>query len=170
MSGQTILIAGIGNIFFGDDAFGVEVIRRLQKRELRPEVKLVDFGIRGYDLAQELANGYDWVILVDAARSGAPPGTLHLSEPILEELSGEADAELLQGHGMVPTRAIAAAAALGAQFKTLRLVSCEPASLESNCETIFCLSDAVSAAADEAVVMIESLIEEFIASPCTNSA
>ena len=81
---MTILIAGIGNIFFGDDAFGVEVVRRLAARPLPAGVVVKDFGIRGFDLACALQDGYDAVILVDAMQRGAPPGTLHVLEPETE--------------------------------------------------------------------------------------
>ncbi|MDQ3686285.1 MAG: hydrogenase maturation protease, partial [Acidobacteriota bacterium] len=54
-----ILIAGIGNIFLGDDAFGCEVAQRLSGRTLPDEVRVVDFGIRGLDLAYALMDGYD---------------------------------------------------------------------------------------------------------------
>ena len=76
-----ILIAGIGNIFLGDDAFGVEVARRLVRRRLPDGVRVVDFGIRGLDLTYALLDGYEAVILVDAAPRGGPPGTLYVLEP-----------------------------------------------------------------------------------------
>ncbi len=88
-----ILIAGIGNIFLGDDAFGVEVVRRLAGRELPSNVTVTDFGIRGYDLAYALLDGYDTTILVDACPRGAAAGTLYVIEP---ELSDPVDAEQLK--------------------------------------------------------------------------
>ena len=81
MNTPDILIAGIGNIFLGDDAFGVEVVRELVQRQWPPEVCVVDFGIRGFDLACALAGDYDAAILVDAAQRGGPPGTLYVIEP-----------------------------------------------------------------------------------------
>ncbi len=82
----TILVAGIGNIFLGDDAFGVEVARRLSSRELPENVRVTDFGIRGYDLAYALLDGYDTTILVDACPRGEPAGTLYVIEPDLSHL------------------------------------------------------------------------------------
>jgi len=79
MSGR-ILIAGIGNIFLGDDAFGVEVIRELSSRVWPDDVRVVDFGVRGYDLAFALTDGYEAAILVDAVGRGEPPGTTYLVE------------------------------------------------------------------------------------------
>src|SRR5947209_2000127 len=89
-----ILVAGVGNIFLGDDAFGVEVAQRLLRRSLPEGVRVVDFGIRGFDLAyalmrDDLAEG-GTAILVDALPRGEPPGTLYVIEPDLDAL-GEPD-------------------------------------------------------------------------------
>ncbi|HMF16031.1 MAG TPA: hydrogenase maturation protease, partial [Gemmataceae bacterium] len=81
MTERRILIAGIGNIFFGDDAFGVEVVRCLTKRKMPPGVRVIDFGIRGIDLVYALSEGWDLMILVDAVRRGGKPGTVYLIEP-----------------------------------------------------------------------------------------
>ena len=81
MDRPRVLVAGVGNIFLGDDAFGVEVVQRLARRPLPAEVRVVDFGIRGLDLTYALLDGYETVILVDAAPRGGPPGTLYVLEP-----------------------------------------------------------------------------------------
>ncbi len=81
MTPPRILIAGIGNIFLGDDAFGSEVARRLAAQPIPDGVRVVDFGIRGFDLAYALIDGYDATILVDATPRGGSPGTLYLIEP-----------------------------------------------------------------------------------------
>ena len=81
MSAPRVLVAGIGNIFFGDDAFGVEVAQRLAGRPMPEGVKVVDFGIRGVHLAYELLDGYDALVLVDALPMGEPPGTVAVIEP-----------------------------------------------------------------------------------------
>ena len=83
-----ILVAGIGNIFLGDDAFGVEVARRLSARPQPEAVRVADFGIRGYDLAYALLDGYDTTILIDACPRGDAPGTLYVIEPDLNDLCG----------------------------------------------------------------------------------
>src|ERR1051325_8809392 len=143
---QSILVAGIGNVFFGDDAFGVEVARRLAQWPLPSCVKVADFGIRGFDLAHSLLDGYDLVILVDAARRGVAPGTLQVIEPDLNGSGpGFPEASLPQAHGMVPTRAIEMAKALGAKLKMVRVVCCEPASLGGEGEEFCGLSEPVSA-------------------------
>src|SRR5580658_7980152 len=112
MNRPPILIAGVGNIFLGDDAFGVEVVRRLAQRELPPEVRVVDFGIRGLDLTYALLDGYETVILVDATPRGGPPGTLYVLEPTQEGFS-ETDTPLIQTHGMDPVKVLRLVAALG---------------------------------------------------------
>src|SRR5262249_6920364 len=117
-----ILVAGIGNIFMGDDAFGVEVVRSLSRRPLPSEVRLVDFGIRGLDLAYALVEGYDLTILIDATMRGGAPGTLYTLEPDIPE-SADGD---LEGHGMTPAKVLALASRLGGLTGRLVLVGCEP--------------------------------------------
>src|SRR5438045_8939975 len=97
-----ILVAGIGNIFLGDDAFGSKVARRLAYRPVPQHVHVVDFGIRGLDLVYALLDGYDAVILIDATPRGGSPGTLYTIEPDLAELS-KTSAQL-EAHGMDPMR------------------------------------------------------------------
>jgi hydrogenase maturation protease len=147
-----ILIAGIGNIFLGDDGFGCEVVRRLVQRELPAGVRVVDFGIRGFDLAYALMERNDAVILVDAVPRGEEPGTLYTIQPDLDQL-GEANIET---HGMNPVKALSLASAMGEKPARILLVGCEPACFDG-----MGLSPAVEAAANEAVSMIEELIAEF---------
>ena len=151
MSAARTLIAGIGNIFLGDDAFGVEVARRLTFRPLPPGVRLVDFGIRGIDLAYALLENYDRVILVDAVQRGGKPGTIYVIEPLVESTGA------MQTHDMAPDKALAAAKAMGATLANVVLVGCEPESFGSEEEPRMGLSRAVEAAVDEAVALIEDL-------------
>ena len=81
-----ILVAGIGNIFLGDDAFGSEVARRLMNETLPEEVRVADFGIRSYDLAYAMMEEYDVTIFVDITSQSQSPGTLYLIEPDLNQL------------------------------------------------------------------------------------
>lgn len=166
-----ILVAGIGNIFLGDDGFGVEVVRRLLERPAMPGVEVADFGIRGLDLAYALQNDYDAVILIDTAPRGHPPGTLSVIEPLLEPKLGLATgsaAERLDGqailepHGMDPARVLHLARSLGAVLPPVRLVACEPAVLEpaEGGEFLAALSDPVRAALAPAVELVEELIME----------
>ena len=160
---KRILIAGIGNIFLGDDAFGVEVAREFQGRTLPAEVQVKDFGIRGYDLAFELADGYEAVILVDATPRGESPGTVYLIEPDLADL-GQRDHASADGHDMDPVRVLQMAEALGGQPARLFLVGCEPGELESP-EGRIGLSDAVRASVPKAVEMIETLVKKLLRQP-----
>ena len=98
---KKILIAGIGNIFHGDDAFGCEVVRQLEQCALPAEVIIMDFGIRSYDLAYALTGDYDATILVDAASRAAKPGTVYLIEPDLGRLN-ELESTSVDAHSMNP--------------------------------------------------------------------
>ena len=158
----TMLIAGIGNIFFGDDAFGVEVVQRLAKRPLPDGIRVLDIGIRGLDLTYALLEGYDVTILVDATPRGGPPGTLYLLEPDLSAVEQlPATARMLEAHSMHPMRVLAAARAMGAVLPRVLLLGCEPASLERE-EGQIGLSTSVQAAVDGAVTLLESLIRKFL--------
>ena len=154
-----ILIAGIGNIFLGDDAFGVEVARRLMGRPLPPGVRVVDFGIRGLDLTYALLDDYDRVILVDAAQRGGKPGALYLIEPRLE------NAGAMQTHEMAPAQALAAAKAMGASLANEVIVGCEPESFGTEEEPRMGLSRTVEAAVEEALALIEDLAAKGLEAP-----
>ncbi len=156
-----ILIAGIGNIFLGDDGFGVEVARRLAARSLPDGVKVVDFGIRGFDLTFALLNNDDVVILVDAAPRGEPPGTLYVIEPAAGESQSPEPGELLiDPHNMDPTRVLRLAIALGGRSKRLLVVGCEPTPTSGDDDFGQGLSPAVQLAVDDAIELIESLVHE----------
>ena len=158
---QQILIAGVGNIFLGDDAFGVEVVRRLGSRTWPDGVRVEDFGIRGFDLAYALMDGYDLTILVDAVGRGGDPGTLYKIEPDLSEID-ELDAQsmMVETHGMNPMKVLAMVKSMGGQFKRILLVGCEPATLGSEYEGQMGLSECVEASVDGAISMIESILAE----------
>jgi hydrogenase maturation protease len=158
MNEPRILIAGIGNIFFGDDAFGVEVVCRLGERPWPEGVVVKDFGIRGLDLAYALMDGWDRVILIDAAPRGDPPGTLYLLE--LDEAGIDGTADLVDTHGMNPMKVLSLVKSLGGPVPSIRLVGCEPATLGSEEEPAPELSAPVAAAVGAAIVMIEALVTE----------
>ncbi len=157
---KRILIAGIGNIFLGDDAFGVETVRELTKQEWPAGVRVVDFGIRAYDLAYAIADGYDAVILVDAAARGESPGTVYVIDP---DLSGLEKTDLLiNGHSLNLVTVLQMAATLDGKVGRLYLVGCEPDVLECE-EGQLGLSAPVAAAVPQAVEMIRSLLDELLA-------
>src|SRR5271163_675370 len=156
----SILIAGIGNIFLGDDAFGVEVTQRLASHKFPGRVKVIDFGIRGFDLAYALLDGSDVTILVDACPRGGKPGNLYVIEPDLNELDAPGTAQTsVDAHSMNPMNVIRMAKSMGGELKRILLVGCEPATLGPE-EGQMGLSEPVAAAVNEAEAVIESLIEK----------
>jgi len=158
-----ILIACVGNIFLGDDAFGVEVARRLQGRRLPDGVRVVDFGIRGFDLALALLDdAIDAAILVDAAPRGEPPGTLYVIEPEWAEPNQAAIEEgtLIETHSLDPVKVLRLVLTLGGQPKRVLLVGCEPTPVVEDEDPPMEMSPPVEAALDEAVRLVESLIEQ----------
>ena len=154
---MSILVACIGNIFQGDDAFGCEVAKVLTKRPPSNGVRIVDFGIRGLDLAYALLDAPDLTILVDAVSRGGAPGTLYTIEPNLDE--GSAGEQTLDPHSMDPLRVLRSVKAMGGRLKRLLLVGCEPADLGGP-EGRMGLTAPVSGAIEPAAVMVESLIEK----------
>ena len=170
---QRILIACIGNIFLGDDSFGVEVAQRLTSRKTKryPEgVHIVDFGIRGIDLAYTLLEDYDALVLVDAVSRGGTPGTLYLIEPDLAGIDPEtgviAGKAAMEAHSMDPLKVLAFARTLGAQPIRTLLIGCEPVpfkEVEQFEQMQMGLSEPVRASLDEAVKMIDSLVDELLA-------
>jgi hydrogenase maturation protease len=153
-----ILIAGIGNIFFGDDAFGGEVIKELTKAPLPEGVDAVDFGIRSYDLAYAIMDGYAATILVDITARGEPPGTVYLIE-LDQEKIGNLEATAPDGHNLDPVAVLRLTQSLGGQIERLYLVACEPAILETEDGRIG-LSESVQAAVPEALRMIQRLVDK----------
>lgn len=158
MSGR-ILVAGIGNIFLGDDGFGCEVVRRLAEHELPEGVEVRDFGIRGMDLAYALMDPYDAVVFVDAVPRGEEPGTVYLIEA---EVPNEGEVAL-DTHGMDPVSVIRLARVLGAEVPRTLVVGCEPKlvlSGEDYDDMLMELSEPVQRAVDEAVKLVGSVVEE----------
>jgi len=163
-----ILVAGIGNIFLGDDAFGCEVLRRLVARPLPAGVEALDFGIRGFDLAYRILRGYDAVVLVDAAPRGGPPGTLYVIEPEIDALAADQADSAVEGHSLSPARVLQLVRMLGGELPRLRLVGCEPAAISGNDELPSGLSPEVAAAVEPAVELIDSLLEQLAGELCTS--
>ena len=161
MSCPRILIACVGNVFLGDDGFGVEVARRLAGRSLPPEVSVRDFGIRGFDLAYALMESYELTILVDACSRGDAPGTVYLIEPDPVEDSQSGPPQL-EPHGMNPMNVLRLVKSLGGTAGRVLIVGCEPAELGSDHDGQLGLSDVVQAAVEEAIAMIESLVSKVL--------
>jgi hydrogenase maturation protease len=156
-----VLIAGVGNIFFSDDGFGVEVAKRLAAGPLPAGVRVADFGIRGIHLVYELLEGYDKVILVDAAPRGEPPGTVYVVEPEADafttaEATAAGDAPLLDAHGLEPVSVLSSLRALGGRLEGTVVVGCEPLEVGEGIG----LSEPVAGAVDEAVAVVRELLDE----------
>jgi hydrogenase maturation protease len=165
----TILVAGIGNIFLGDDGFGVEVVRRLASLKLPEAVRVADFGIRGFDLAYALQDGYETTILVDACPHGEAPGTLYVIEPDLKELNDpSAPQPAIEAHAMNPVTVLRTARAMNIEVKNVLIVGCEPETLGGE-EGQMGLSAPVEAAVDEAVNLVKSVINKVLEKRTSNS-
>jgi hydrogenase maturation protease len=159
----SILVACVGNIFNGDDAFGVEVARRLSQVKLPDGARVIDFGIRGIDLTYALMDGYDAVILVDAAQRGEAPGVVSVVEPDPVEIENPAREDLsLSPHELDPAKVLRLASALGGNCRRVLLVACEPLTLGGE-EGVMELSEPVAAAVGVAAETVEELIEEMMA-------
>jgi hydrogenase maturation protease len=151
-----VLVAGIGNVFLGDDGFGVALAGRLARRELPAGVEVVDFGIRGMDLAYALGDGWDAVVLLDATPRGEPPGTLYVIEAQLDD----DDAVAIDTHGMDPVKVLALARELGRPLPRTFVVGCEPLTRMTGDEDelVADLSEPVRAALDESTRVAASLL------------
>ena len=160
-SGPRTLVAGIGNIFLGDDGFGVEITRRLAGRDLPARTEVVDIGVRGMHLAYQLLDGYDTLVLVDATARGEAPGTLY----VIEHDAGGADpppgTPALDGHRMTPDTVLALLGTLcagtgGEPPRRVLVVGCDPATVDEGIG----LSQPVSDAVPEAVRLIEEMLRD----------
>ncbi len=151
-----VLVAGIGNIFFGDDGFGVEVAKRLSASCLPPGVDVAEFGIRGMDLVYALGRPYDAAILVDAVPRGSPPGTIHVIEPDHDDIPG-----IPEGHRMDPVAVLSLARKIGPLPRRILIVGCEPEPLSQEQTMFMGLSAAVAAAVEKAATMTLEIVRSF---------
>ncbi len=127
---NTVLVAGIGNVFLGDDGFGPEVVRHLAARRpaLPDGVRAVDYGIRGMHLLYDLLTGYEALVIVDALPGRGRPGevvVLEVRPADLERLGGDFDP-----HGMNPVAVLAGLPALGGELPPTYVVGAAPENLE----------------------------------------
>jgi hydrogenase maturation protease len=153
-----VLVAGVGNLLFGDDGFGLAVIERLASNRLPSGVRLMSAGIRGFDLASALLDGYDGAILVDAVSRGGSPGTLYVLEPDGSAATAGGGLALdVDAHAFEPGRALGLARAGGSRLAWVRVVGCEPSPLT---EMSMTLSPPVEAAVPTAVELVTELLRE----------
>jgi hydrogenase maturation protease len=154
-----ILVAGIGNILHGDDGFGVAVVQQLaQRTDLPPCVKVIEVGIAGISLVQELLDVYDVLLLVDAVDRGGQPGTLYLLEqevPDLAQWPFEQRQDFLANmHMTTPSRALILARALGVLPPAVYMLGCQPKIYD---DLVIGLSEAVERTV---IPSVERLIKE----------
>lgn len=161
-----VLIAGMGNVLRRDDGFGVEVVRRLANGNGLPEgVKVVDVGIGGIHLVQELMSGYDALVLIDAVQRNSPPGTMHLLEAEVLELTAwpqrQRDDFLADTHYATPSKALILAKALDVLPSKVFIVGCQPEAYEV---LGIGLSEAVAPAVESAIGRVNALLNKLLAS------
>jgi hydrogenase maturation protease len=158
--GQTILVAGIGNVFLGDDGFGCSVAALLaEEGGLPAAARVVDFGIRGLDLAYALAD-CDAAVLVDAMPYGDAPGSVTVLEPELDEVEAA-----VETHGMDPVMVLRLAHRLGTLPPRVLVVGCRPARIvdtDAGDDLDSGLSAPVAAAVPEAARVVRSLVAELL--------
>lgn len=153
MTAARIFVVGVGNIFLGDDGFGVEVATRMRRRPVPEGVRVEEYGIRGVHLAYALLEGsFDLVILVDTLDLGEEPGVITAFEP---ELDGDAEV-LPDAHDLDPASVMGLLSGLGGSVGRMLVVGCQPSALEERMG----LSPAVEAAVDEAISVLEELVQE----------
>ncbi|HMJ32644.1 MAG TPA: hydrogenase maturation protease [Baekduia sp.] len=155
---KQILIAGVGNAWLQDDAFGAECARRLEARGLPSGVTVMDFGTGGLDLAYEIMRGYDALVLLDASRQGNEPGTLYVLEPLMEDLSGPIeDGDVINPHGMDPQTVLRFVGAIGGFSGRVVVIGCEPGEVD---DVGLGLTPAVEGAVERALQLVGETIDE----------
>jgi hydrogenase maturation protease len=155
---KQILVAGVGNAWLQDDAFGGEVARRLEREGVPSGVTVMDFGTSGLDLAYEVMRGYDALILVDASRQGEQPGTLFVIEPKREEFAPSIeDGEMIDPHGMDPQTVLRFVNATGGWPGKVVVIGCEPGEVN---DVGYGLTPVVEAAVERALKLVRETIDE----------
>ena len=160
-----VLVAGIGNVFLGDDGFGPALARRLATVPMPPRVQVADYGISGMHLAYDLLAGYRSTILLDAVSRGEPPGTVSVLEVDPTDLAWSdtdeqaSSGRYVDGHGMQPDQVLALLVMLGGQPGRVLVVGCEPEHTDERMG----LSGPVTAAVEQAVPVVSQLVEQELA-------
>lgn len=159
---KRVLVAGIGNVFFGDDGFGVAVANRMAGGPSPEGVRIAEYGIRGVHLAYELLDGYDTLVMIDAVPMGEAPGTLAVIQPdpphrsqVVEE-DRRAPTPPMDSHTMTPEAVLGVLAGLGGSLGEVYIVGCQPATLAPGME----LSSAVAAAIERAADLVTELLTD----------
>ena len=152
-----VLVAGVGNDLLGDDGFGIAVVRRFSEEGAPEEVEVFESGIAGIRMVQELMDGYEAIVIVDATDKGEEPGTVYLLEvevPDPEELTEEGRQEFLADtHLTVPSKALALARAIEVLPPRVYILGCQP----KECELGMGLSEPVQRGVAEAIERLREL-------------
>lgn len=164
-----ILVAGFGNIFLGDDAFGCEVVRLLVDMQVPDDVAICDFGIRGYDLAYALLEPCKVIILIDAIARGLRPGTVSVLQPA-DSADPPSVSDILDPHSMNPARLLYVARTLGEITAKIYIVGCEPSDFSDELEDRMGLSEPVQSAVPKAAQVVMELIQRESGQPETSAA
>jgi hydrogenase maturation protease len=155
---KQILVAGVGNAWLQDDAFGGECARRLEARGVPDGVTVMNFGTGGLDLAYEIMRGYDALVLLDASRRGGEPGTLYVLEPDMEELTGPIeDGDVINPHGMDPQTVLRFVGAIGGFSGRVVVIGCEPGEVD---DVGLGLTPAVEGAIERALALVSETLDE----------
>ncbi len=169
MSDARVLVAGIGNVFLGDDGFGVEVVQQLLRTApLGDDVKVVDYGIRGYDLAYDMLGGYEATVLVDATPRGDAPGTVYVIEPDLDSAMPDPASMpdhgqgAFQGHAMTPAAVFQLVRTLGGDPGRVLIVGCEPESFGEENLGMMGLTETVQRAVATAVDTVLGVVRDLL--------
>ena len=155
---KQILIAGVGNAWLQDDAFGAEVARRLRERELPSGVSVMDVGTSGLDLAYEVMRGYSALVIVDVSKQGGEPGTLYVIDVERDDVPAEIeDGESIDPHSMDPMTMLRFVRVTGGWPGRVVVIACEPAVVE---EVGLGLTPAVEAVVEQAMALVLETVEE----------
>ena len=155
---KRILVAGIGNVWLGDDGFGGEVVKRLEARELPKGTVVFDFGTGGLDLAYEVMRGYSALVIVDVSRQGGEPGTLYVIDVEPDDVPAEIqDGETIDPHSMDPMTMLRFVLAIGGWPGRVQVIACEPAEVD---DVGLGLTPAVEASVERAMALVLETIEE----------
>lgn len=155
---KQILIAGVGNAWLRDDAFGAEVARRLADQDLPDGVSVMDVGTSGLDLAYEVMRGYSALIIVDVSKQGGEPGTLYVIDVEPDDVPAEiTDGETIDPHSMDPMTMLRFVRVIGGWPGRVQVIACEPEIVD---DVGLGLTPAVEAAVDRAIALVRETVAE----------
>ena len=149
--GKDILIVGVGNLLLCDEGVGVAVIKELAKENLPAGTRLVDAGCALADVLCDI-DDVERVIVIDAVRGGAAPGTLYKLDAGLLEGRQPAFSCATSLHQIGLRESLAIAKLSGARIPPITIIGVEPQNIEPGTE----LSDTVKKKIPEIVSLVKS--------------